>query len=139
MKKRDKYKIRVSGLLVDVSEEIYLTYYQMERRAKYLKEKDDLNGVVSYNELDTDDMLGEETMPDLQSESVEDMAIHALMCKKLYQCIKQLSSDDQKLIQLIYFDCKSERQISARTGIPQKTINDRRHKILAQMKKLLEE
>lgn len=138
MKERNEYKIKVCGVLVDVTKEIYFTYYQMARRAKHLKEKDEFHGVVSYNELDTDKLLGEETMPDLKSTPVEDAAVHALMCEKLHLCIRQLTQGEQELLGAIYFEGKSEREFSAETGIPYMTIHDRKVKVLKKLKKYME-
>lgn len=138
MKDRPAYRIKVQGVLIDVTKEIYLTYYRMARRAKHLNEKDELHGVVSYNELDTDGLLGQETMPDLNSESVEDMATHTLMYEKLHQCLKLLSKSEQELIHALYFDGKSEHQLFRETGIPQKTIHNRKVRILRKLKNFME-
>lgn len=137
MKKRDNYKIKVYGVLVDVTEEIYFAYYQMERHVKHLTEKDAFHGVVLYSELDTDETLGEEVLPDLQSDSVEDKTIHTLMCEKLRQCMEQLSPDERDLISALYFEEKSEREYSVQTGIPPMTIHDRKVRILKKLKKLM--
>ncbi|OCN02108.1 RNA polymerase subunit sigma-24 [Clostridium sp. W14A] len=138
MKKRDKYRVKIHGVLVDVTEETYLTYYQMARRAKHLKEKDALHGVVSYSDLDADRSLGEDTIPDMQADSVEDMAVRTLMCEKLRLCIEQLSQSEQDLIFAIYFEGKSEREYSTQTGIPNMTIHDRKMHILKKLKLLME-
>jgi DNA-directed RNA polymerase specialized sigma subunit len=53
-------------------------------------------------------------------------------------CIEMLSEQDRLLIYNLFFKGKSERQLSAETGIPQRTINDRKRKILLELKKLIE-
>ena len=138
MKERSEYKVKIQGVLVDVTKEIYLTYYQMARREKHLEEKDAQHGVVSYGELDTVELLGEEAMPDMNSDSVEDSAIHMLMCEKLNQCLMQLPASEAELIIALFFDGNSERQISIKCGIPYMTIHDRKIKILGKLKKLME-
>ena len=52
------YYIKVPGALVEVTEEVYLTYYRMRRRCSAVQEKDTYNGVTSYDTLDTEDILG---------------------------------------------------------------------------------
>ena len=94
--------------------------------------------VVSYGELDTVELLGEEAMPDVNSDSVEDSAIHMLMCEKLNQCLMMLPASEAELIIALYFDGNSERQISMKSGIPYMTIHDRKIKILGKLKKLME-
>ncbi|HBR01224.1 MAG TPA: sigma-70 family RNA polymerase sigma factor, partial [Ruminiclostridium sp.] len=132
-----EYRIKVQGQLVPVSEEVYLTYHRMKRRETYLEERDTTNGVFYYSALDTEGTNGEDVIPDLVSPRVEDAAVDKLLAEKLHQCLSQLTRDEQELIFTLFFQNKSERQLAAETGIPQKTINDRRHRILVKLKKLM--
>lgn len=75
------YYIKVPGALVEVTEEVYLTYYRMHRRCSAVQEKDTYNGVTSYDALDTEDMLGVDNIPDSNSPSVEDLAMDNLLRK----------------------------------------------------------
>lgn len=47
-------------------------------------EKDERNGLVSYDSMDTEDILGEETIPDQCLPSVEDSALNSLLIKQLH-------------------------------------------------------
>ena len=60
MAEERKYRIRVDGILVDVSKEVYHAYYSIERHTRTLDEKDTRNGKVLYSELGTEEVLGEE-------------------------------------------------------------------------------
>ena len=60
MAEERKYRIRVDGILVDVSKEVYRAYYSIERHTRTLDEKDIRNGKVLYSDLDTDELLGED-------------------------------------------------------------------------------
>ena len=137
MAEKKEYRIKVQGQLVPVSEEVYLTYHRMKRRETYLEERDMTNGVFYYSALDTEGTNGEDVIPDLVSPRVEDAAVDKLLAEKLHQCLSQLTRDEQELIFTLFFQNKSERQLAAETGIPQKTINDRRHRILVKLKKLM--
>ena len=137
MAEKKEYRIKVQGQLVPVSEEVYLTYHRMKRRETYLEERDTTNGVFYYSALDTEGTNGEDVIPDLVSPRVEDSAVDKLLAEKLHQCLSQLTRDEQELIFTLFFQNKSERQLAAETGIPQKTINDRRHRILVKLKKLM--
>lgn len=64
--------------------------------------------------------------------------IHKIMLDKLHDSLVLLSDDEQKLINALFFKNLSEREWSAEAGIPQKTINDRKRRILIKLKKLLE-
>lgn len=67
-------------------------------------------------------------------ESVDDTAIKAVMIEKTFTCLKQLSAKEQELITALFFKGNSEHQVSRETGVPQRTIHDRRIKILKKSK-----
>lgn len=136
MSKKDLY-IKINGELINVSEEVYLTYYRMESRARYLERKDILHGKVLYSNLDTDETLGEEAIPDLNTESVEDAAVRRIMTDKLHQCIERLPAPERELILEIFFNEKSESQIAKELGTNHQTINYRKQRILKKIQKML--
>ncbi|HBR02695.1 MAG TPA: sigma-70 family RNA polymerase sigma factor [Ruminiclostridium sp.] len=138
MAEKKEYQIKVQGQLVPVTEEVYLTYYRMKRRELHLEEKDAAHGVFYYSALDTEETNGEDAIPDLISPRVEDVITDKLVAEKLHQCIAQLTKEEQELIFILFFQNKSEHQVSRETGIAQKTIHNRKARILARLKKLLE-
>lgn len=138
MAEEKKYYIRVPEALVEVSADIYFAYYQEKRRGRTLEEKDERNGVESYDELDTPELTGQEMIPDRSATSVEDTAIANILHDRLHSCLALLDEPDQHLVQALYFEGLSERKYAKRVGIPQQTISDRKLKILARLKKLLE-
>lgn len=138
MAEHKKYYIHVPGALVEVSEGVYFAYYQEQRRGRTLKEKDERNGAVSYDGLDTPELTGQEMIPDRDAVSVEDAAIANILRDRLYRCLATLDESDQQLIHALYFEGLSERKYAKRVGIPQRTINDRRRRALRKLKELLE-
>lgn len=138
MAEEKSYYVRIHGNIIEVTEEVYLTYYRMDRRARFLKEKDEQNGTVNYSNLDTEDTLGEEMIPDTTSPSVESVAIHSILKQKLYESLGQLCAEDRELLQALYFEELSERQYSERTGIPQRTVNYRRRRAVDRLRKFFE-
>ena len=130
MAKEKEYRIRVHNTVVAVSREVYQAYYSEERRGKTLDEKDIRNGKVSIDALDTSETLGVEMIPDTVSPSVEDAAIAIVFKKELHKAIGELEPEDRKLIISLYFNGVSERQLSARLGVPQTTISYRKQKAL---------
>ena len=138
MTEKKEYRVRSCGTLVPVTQEVYQVYYQTKRHDKTLCEKDERNGLVSYDGMDTEDILGEEVIPDRDTVSVEDTAIANILRGKLRYCLTLLDAPDWELIHALYFEGMSERQLSKRTGIPQRTINDRKQRTLRTLKKLLE-
>ena len=138
MTEKKEYRVRSCGTLVPVTQEVYQAYYQAKRHDKTLCEKDERNGLVSYDGMDTEDILGEEMIPDRDTVSVEDTAIANILRGKLRYCLTLLDAPDWELIHALYFEGMSERQLSKRTGIPQRTISDRKQRTLRTLKKLLE-
>ena len=138
MTEKKEYRVRSCGTLVPVTQEVYQAYYQAKRHDKTLCEKDERNGLVSYDGMDTEDILGEEVIPDRDTVSVEDTAIANILRGKLRYCLTLLDAPDWELIHALYFEGMSERQLAKRTGIPQRTINDRKQRTLRTLKKLLE-
>lgn len=94
MAENRKYRIRVDGILVDVSKEVYRAYYSIERHTRTLDEKDMRNGKVLYSDLDTDELLGEEMLPDRNAERVEDSAICSILCEELRYQLAMLPAQD---------------------------------------------
>ena len=137
MAEERKYRIRVDGILVDVSKEVYRAYYSIERHTRTLDEKDIRNGKVLYSDLDTDELLGEDMIPDMTSERVEDSAIYSILRVKLHQYLGMLPPQDMELIQALYFECMTEREYAQQIGISQKGVNKRRQKVLDKLRTMM--
>lgn len=133
----DKFFIPLHGMLMEVTEETYRDFYKAGRRQKYIDERSVGNGDFSYDMLTTDDFNGEDILID-DSEDIATQVVHKIMLDKLSDSILLLSDDEQELINALFFRNLSERKWSDETGIPQKTINDRKHRIIAKLKKYLE-
>lgn len=133
----DKFFIPLHGMLMEVTEETYRDFYKSQRRQKYIDERSVENGDFSYDMLTTADFNGEDILIDT-SQEIDEAVIHKIMLDKLHDSLVLLSDDEQKLINALFFRNLSEREWSSETGIPQKTINDRKRRILIKLKKLLE-
>ena len=138
MKEKKEYQIRIPGRLVPVYKEVYLAYYRMARREQFVFEKDRRAGVAYYSDLDTDEILGEETIPDLYALDVETTAVAQTLREKLRLCLKQLPKEEFDLIWALFFEEKSERQLSKEIGMAPMTIHNKKARILVKLKKLLE-
>ena len=53
-----RYFIRVQKILVEVTGEVYTAYYEMERKEKYLLERDKSHGLLYYDGWDTETSNG---------------------------------------------------------------------------------
>ncbi len=137
MAEEKKYYIRVPEALVEVSEEVYRAYHQERRRGNTVNEKDRRNGLTSYDELDTEELTGQEMIPDRNAVSVEDMAISSILLDKLRHCLPLLGDSDRELIFSLFYCGLSEREYAEILGLSQNAVNKRRHKILTKLRRMM--
>lgn len=129
--------IPLQGVLMEVSKIDYHEFYQDHERIQYLKTLDKQNGLLSIDAFDNEDDNGTDYVVDYNMD-VEETTINLMMVEKVREYILKLSADEKELIHAIYYNNMSERQYSVQSGIPQKTINDRKHRILVKLKIFLE-
>ena len=133
---KDKFFIPLHGMIMEVDETAYRDFYKAKDRDEYLtwrtRHKD-----ISYSQFDDDECSGEDLLVDLNAEFT-DAVIWKITVDKLRLIISMLPEDEQELIHALFFRGLSERKWSEECGIPQRTINDRKRRILAKLKKMLE-
>lgn len=144
-RKRTNYREKYHDLSDEMIEVLEKSDRKMEYQQYDLKvEKCRIDGtrrIVTYvpsREDSYERLLEENRQFASEIESVEDAAVKAVMIEKMLSCLTLLTSEEQDLIEKLFFNGKSERQVSAETGIPYMTIHDRKVKILGKLKKLLE-
>ncbi len=95
--------------------------------------------VISYHQFETDDedVNGEESIKDA-SESIENTVINKMETKRLIELVGQLSKEDQELIYCFYLtETPMKETVYAKIrGIPTSTLNDRKARAIARLKKL---
>lgn len=131
-----KYTLVVQKKRIAVSKEVYMAYYHCRDREKYLDELAETNN-ISFEACNEKGIQVEYLLVSAQ-ESIEDRIIMKEMIAKMLRCLTLLEENERMLINELFFKGKSERQLSAETGIPQKTINDRKRKALLKLKKIIE-
>lgn len=131
-----KYTLLVRGTRVTVTKEVYKAYYHYRDREKYLDKLAEDNNISleGCNEKG----ISVEYIISTAEDSMEDEIVQCDMVKRLKQCLLQLNEAERQLIIALYYLQKSEHQLAAETGIPRMTINNRKKRILSQLKKLLE-
>jgi DNA-directed RNA polymerase specialized sigma subunit len=142
---RINYRKKYPGLSDEIIEVLQKTDRKMEYQQYDLKtgrhKIDKVTGAVTHipsREDSYDRLLEENKQFQLESESVEDKAVTAVMIEKMMFYLKTLSNEEQNLIYELFFHEKNERQLSVETGIPQTTLRYQKAKILKKLRKLLE-
>ena len=144
--KKTDYQAKYPG----VSREIIEVLKKSDRQMEYLQYDikvercriDPASRTITYlpsREDSYERLLEENKQFAVAGESVDDAAIKAVMIEKMLACLKHLSPEEQKLITALFFDNKSEHQMSRETGIAQRTIHDQKIKILEKLKRLMNE
>lgn len=69
--------------------------------------------------------------------SVEEQVIRNIQFQQLHKAIHLLSDDEQDLIDRLFFQNQTEREVAALYHLSQKAINKRRQRILGKIRELL--
>lgn len=116
-------KQQYENLLIDKRHTLYIN--DMKKKYPYK--------IISYNVevTDDEDCMMEEIITD--NLDFTDSVIDKVMVEKMLTC---LNSDEKWLIDELFLSDipKTERELSRLTGIPQKTLNARKNKILKKMR-----
>ena len=137
MTERARYLIPINGKLIEVEREVYEIYYQMDRRARYIEERERDNGVVSYQAIETQGIDGEVGLKDPNEVLMEDSVITQEILAQLYRCIAALPRAERELILAIYYEGLSPKDYAERIGLTKRGVNGQRKRILAKMRDYL--
>ena len=128
------YLINLGHSIMEVDEVAYHDFYKEENREDYRQKLTIRNNVISMESLISGEFNECNLVAD-EGEPLDEKIMRKMMIEKLPEAISILNDDEKILIYQLYFENMSERQVSSLTGVPQKTINNRRKRIL---KKLFE-
>ena len=133
----DKLFIPVQGCLLEVVREQYTDFYRDKERWRYLKKLDTSHSLLSLegftdSEGNMIDFIIDETV------DVAETVVHAVMVDRLRTAMLLLSDSEQALIQAIFFEGLSEREVGLRLGVTQSVVNKRKAKTLAKLRNIME-
>ena len=149
------YLIKVEETYMPVSKEVYTVYAQSERQLEYMARDlkrdrvlQDADGkavldqneqpiMLSEREVSLDKLMAEEWDYPSSAPSPESAVLDQLEITAVHQCLASLDTDEKALIEVLFFEGLTERAYSERSGIPQKTVNDRKNRILKKLYQLL--
>ena len=69
---------------------------------------------------------------------VIESAVHVVMAERLKTALSLLSDSEQALVKAIFYEELSEREVGLRLDITQSVVNKRKAKILAKLRRMLE-
>ncbi len=132
---KNKFFIPLHGSLMEVIKEVHDEFKKNNRHERYVQIRS-LKRELYYQSLDMDYFSGEEILPN-PDEDVCDKVIDKIMAEQIKEIISKLPLEEQELMDALFFKGYSEREWSRISDVPQKTINDRKHKILEKIKNFL--
>ena len=149
------YLVKVEGKYVPVNKDVYTAYAQSEEQLEYIECKlkrnrvlqdaagrrvADENGqpiILPEREVSLDKLMAEDWDYPSSAPSPEDIILKEMEIAALHHSLDFLDTDERTLIEALYFEGLTEREYFERSGIPQKTINDRKNRILKKLYHLL--
>lgn len=136
MSENKKYTIVVKSSRVEVNEAIYHAYHKTREAERYQKK------LIHQFELSLErfqeDGIHVELQFTIYQPTIEDKLIKQEQLQKLRLALAALNPEEKLLIHELFFNGKSERTLSSMITVPQKTINDRKKKILLKLRHLIE-
>lgn len=134
---REKRFLSLHGMLMEVTEEEYVSYYKDKRRQRYIEERAKKFGTFSYDALTTAEFNGEDILADPNS-NVEAEVQARYFTEKLRTALSELTDDERILITLHYYKDISESELAKKYGISQQAISKRIKKIREKLKSIIE-
>ena len=68
------------------------------------------------------------------SANTAESAINKLCIEKLYDALNELEPENLQIIQMLFFEGLTERQTADRIGLSQKSVNNRKNKIIEKLR-----
>jgi len=136
-KQRENYVIKVGTELVPVSREVYEEYHRMERRERYLIERDQENSVLLFSTLRAEDSSADVPIEDTDV-NIEEEVIKQMFLEKLPKALALLSDEEIDMIRDLYWNDVSIREFAKKKDTAKSTILSKRDRVLAKLRKVLE-
>ena len=146
----DKKKIWVSGQTIEVTDAVYEAYMKGDRKMRYfendlkaerilLDEDGQIKQIILSREDSLDRLMDDnaEQFSD-RHESVEDMVLRKISVDRLHTALSTLSEKERELIETLFFEEKTERDVASAMGISQPAVHKQKNKILKKLKHFLE-
>ena len=146
----DKKRLWVSGQFIEVTDEVYDAYMKGDRKMRYFEsdlkterflmdENGQIRQVIPSREDSLDRLMDDnaEQFAD-RPESVEDMVLRRISIERLYKALDRLTEKERKLIEALFFEEMTEREVAHSLGISQPAVHKQKNKILKKLKLFLE-
>jgi len=131
-----EFKIRINDQFITVNEEIYITYYKMERRERYLEEVCVVKN-LSYDQLTKLNYPIEGNMCESQ-QPLEDAIVEKVILEKIIIAVNMLTVRERIIITELFVNGTSIRELSLYLKVPKSTLHDQKDIIIEKIRKVIE-
>ena len=135
-KGKERYYIPVDGKCYETTKEIYDVYYQMDRRERYLEERDIKKGVQTFSDISDSIYSADEIIADTNVD-VSNTAITNILIETVLEALSHLNDEDKSLIQELFFYGKTERELADGIGISKTALHFRKNRALERIRELI--
>lgn len=132
MENNERY-IYVNGNRIYVSDEVYKEYKKKLNHEEYLKRKDIKQGVFNFSDYGKDILNIIDTNIDPEKIIETKMRI-----EDLYRALDSLNDKERAVIEALYFDKMSIRDLAKEKEVSIKNVFNFRNKVLNKLKEILE-
>lgn len=147
MCKKDKsYNIYINGQAVPVSEEVYRAYKHFERKEEYftydLKAERFSRKTASFlpsREDSYERLLETNQQFVIEEVSVQVQVENLLDVEIVRKVLSFLNSEERELINLLFYQEKTEQEVGILLHISQQAVNKRKQAVVIKLRKLLKE
>ncbi len=139
------YILKLDGMEIEVSEEVYKEFYRYQRKERYFSEdlksgrihKDRVSGKEVYlppREVSLEGILEQGGFWQNDAD-VEEQVEQAVLRENLMRALETLADKELFLIHALYYEGVSVSELARRQGVSRKKIRKHRDRILAKLRK----
>ena len=136
-------------LYPEASEEVIAVLRTTERKMQYqeydlkaeqtvVDQENQTVKVIPSREDSYERLLEQEVQFREEAVSTEDVVIRNMEIHQLHKALSLLSEDERYLMEQLYFEQRTERELAAEFQLSQKAVNKRRQRILEKLRKELQ-
>lgn len=145
----NKRKIWVNGQFVDVSEEVYQTYMQGDRKMRYferdlktewtiLTDGGTTQQIIPSREDSLERLTDDNAMQFSDfGESVEDAVLRKLDEDALHRALEKMTDEEYALVHALFYAGLTERAYARELHISQAAVHKKKQRILKKLKEIL--
>jgi len=134
----NRFFIDFTDYKIEASEAEFVRWRSEKNHTRYIQKQSNRYTAISYHDLEENDgCVGEEFAVD-EEKDVETEAINKVAIAHIREALFQLSDNEKKIIYELYLrnNPKTIRQLAAEIGIPPKTLDNQKKKVLEKLQNL---